>query len=348
MMEWWNDGWALRGGSNCPFHQSFHHSIPNIPSFQHSIPYSIPNSIPYNQDMFTIFAIPKAFRGHTGVIQRNAIRSWTRLQPPPEILLFGNDEGAVEYAAELGIRSIPEVRRNELGTPFISDIFRASQQRSSNDILVYCNSDIILMQDFADAVRRLHLPRFIAAGQRWDLDITELLNFQDGWSDALRLRIERERVLHSPEGMDYFVFTRGLLADMPEFLVGRPAWDNWIVFHARQASIPLIDMTEAVTVVHQNHDYSHIKHRDGPLWEGPEARQNRSVLNTNYNFTIEDATHRLNASGLHHEWRYSRWKRNLDVWSILHPGLAPWISYPRRIVSRLLLQPLRRLAQPRQ
>ena len=29
--------------------------------------------------MITLFAIPKAFAGRAGVIQRNAIASWTRL-----------------------------------------------------------------------------------------------------------------------------------------------------------------------------------------------------------------------------------------------------------------------------
>jgi len=37
--------------------------------------------------MLTLFTIPKAFQGHTGVIQRNAIRSWTLLRPECEIIL---------------------------------------------------------------------------------------------------------------------------------------------------------------------------------------------------------------------------------------------------------------------
>jgi len=36
----------------------------------------------------TIFAIPKAFRGHIGVIQRNAIETWTRMRPAPQVLLL--------------------------------------------------------------------------------------------------------------------------------------------------------------------------------------------------------------------------------------------------------------------
>ena len=48
---------------------------------------SKPSSMPCG---LTIFAMPKAFSGHTGMIQNNAIRSWARLDPKPEILLFGD------------------------------------------------------------------------------------------------------------------------------------------------------------------------------------------------------------------------------------------------------------------
>ena len=50
--------------------------------------------------MLTIFAVPKPFRGHIGVIQRNAIRSWTLLRPACDIILMGNEEGIAEIAAE--------------------------------------------------------------------------------------------------------------------------------------------------------------------------------------------------------------------------------------------------------
>src|SRR5436309_411668 len=42
--------------------------------------------------MLTLFAAPKPFRGHIGIIQRNAITSWTKLQPRPEIILYGTQE----------------------------------------------------------------------------------------------------------------------------------------------------------------------------------------------------------------------------------------------------------------
>jgi len=45
--------------------------------------------------MLTLFALPKPFRGRNGIIQQNAIRSWTLLEPTPEIILFGDEFGTI-------------------------------------------------------------------------------------------------------------------------------------------------------------------------------------------------------------------------------------------------------------
>lgn len=46
--------------------------------------------------MLTIFSYPKPFKGHIDVIQRNAINSWTLLNPKPEIILACDEEGTKE------------------------------------------------------------------------------------------------------------------------------------------------------------------------------------------------------------------------------------------------------------
>lgn len=33
-----------------------------------------------------LFAMPKLFQGHIGIIQNNTVTSWTKLQPRPEIV----------------------------------------------------------------------------------------------------------------------------------------------------------------------------------------------------------------------------------------------------------------------
>src|SRR5882724_4764180 len=102
--------------------------------------------------MLTIFTIPKAFVGHVGVIQRNAIRSWTLLEPRPEIILLGNDEGTAQVARELGLRHIPEITSNQHGTPLLNDMFRRAELNASSPLLCYVNADIVLLREFAEAV----------------------------------------------------------------------------------------------------------------------------------------------------------------------------------------------------
>jgi len=63
--------------------------------------------------MITFFTTAKPFTGHDGVIQRNALKSWTLATPDAEVILFGDEEGAAETARELGIKHVPEVRRLE-------------------------------------------------------------------------------------------------------------------------------------------------------------------------------------------------------------------------------------------
>ena len=97
--------------------------------------------------MLTIFTTAKPFRGHIGIIQRNALQSWKALHPAVEIILFGADEGAADVAQELGLHHEPHVERNEHGIKRLDYLFARAQLIAKHDVLCYVNCDIILMQD---------------------------------------------------------------------------------------------------------------------------------------------------------------------------------------------------------
>ena len=131
----------------------------------------------------TILAMPKPFRGRAGVIQRNAIASWTKLQPRTEVILFGHEEGAAECAGELGLIHIPEVARNRYGTPLLAGIFAEGERRASHELMAYVNADIILPEEFIEGVERVRqtFPEFLAVGRRTNLEVGEPLDFSEGW-----------------------------------------------------------------------------------------------------------------------------------------------------------------------
>ena len=228
--------------------------------------------------MITIFSIPKSFENeHIKVIQKNAIKSWTYLSPKPEIILFGNDNGVSEISKELGILNIPDIKKNDFGTPLLNSAFDLVQKIAKNDILVYINADIILFPDFITKVRMINIPVFLMSGRRWDLDIDELIDFSNvNWENNLRNKVNKEGRLHSFSGMDYFVFPRNLPYKFPPFVVGRPGWDNWFVYKSHSVDIPVIDATKAIKVVHQNHNYFHII--GGKRDKNTEAKKNLKLI----------------------------------------------------------------------
>src|SRR4030067_285811 len=57
--------------------------------------------------MITLFSGPKPFAGPIGLIQDNAIGSWTRLGEGAEVLLLGEETGIREAAERHGGRHIP-------------------------------------------------------------------------------------------------------------------------------------------------------------------------------------------------------------------------------------------------
>lgn len=219
-----------------------------------------------------------------GIIQRNAVESWKRLGAGCEVILFGNDHGTEDVAREVGVRHIPLVLRNEYGTPLINDIFAQAQAHARYDLLCYVNADIILMADFDQAMRRIAkaFDDFLMIGRRYNIDIDRLIDFRGDWEGWLRSLLRERGGLGAPTGLDFFAFRRGTFVEMPHFAVGRPAWDAWMVCDALERGIAVFDATPSVVVVHQNHDYSHVKNGTGRAWEGPEADTNRTLAMHNY------------------------------------------------------------------
>lgn len=249
--------------------------------------------------MITIITTPKPFKDpHITIIQRNAILSWKKSIPGCQIILFGDEQGIEEFAKEIGVICVKDVKKNEFGTPLVNDIFEKAQAMSRNDVVAYVNADIILMSDFGETVKKYARSKFLLIGHRTDMDVKEPVDFENAnWEKNLRKEAEERGKLHGHSGIDYFVFPRGLFDKIPPFALGRGVWDSWLLYSA-WLKTSLVDATNAITAVHQNHDYSHIAGSKRGYSKGPEGKNNLRLGGEAHLFTIRDADFIITGNGL--------------------------------------------------
>jgi hypothetical protein len=250
----------------------------------------------------TIFSAPKPFTDlHIAIIQRNAIQSWQHLGSEVEVLLIGEEPGLSDVAKEYNVKLITNVSRNESGTPLVNSIFTLAREACTSPYLVFVNADILLSSDLIQATRQVEKAftvrqPFLLIGQRWDLDIDQLINFaqvKNDWETHLCDEISRRGKLHKPAGSDYFLFPRSVFQDIPNFAIGRSGWDNWMIYHALKRGWPVIDGTPSITIVHQSHDYSHLS-GGKPHYNHMESQQNMAIAGGLANmYIVLDADYQL-------------------------------------------------------
>ena len=244
----------------------------------------------------TFFTAPKPFTNpHINIIQHNAIQSWKNLGDSVQIFLMGNDEGIAEAAQELQVRHFPQVLCNEKGTPLISSMLQIARENSQSPYLCIINTDILVLPEMLTVLRSVssQMEKFLLVGQRWDAAITELLPADDSLFPFLRKEIARIGRLHPPMGSDYFLFPRTCFNKIPDFAIGRAGWDNWMIYKARLEGWKVIDGSHAITIVHQDHDYSHFK--DGKAhYRQPETKVNVVLAGGRHTiYTLHDAQRKI-------------------------------------------------------
>ncbi|MCL6606408.1 MAG: hypothetical protein K6T94_26410 [Paenibacillus sp.] len=295
-------------------------------------------SVPRNKKSFGIIAMPKPFKGHIGVIQRNSIGSWVNLVSPNNIVLCGTEEGCAETALLLGTRYNPEVARNEYGTPLLNGLFKIGENLLQTDLICFVNSDIMFTSRLLKAVEIVsgRWNKFLLVGRRINLDLREPWDFsQPDWEISLEAKADKEGELFTADGIDYFIFPRSMWGEIPPFAIGRPAFDNWLIYRARSLRVPVIDATRVIMAIHQNHDYSHYSGGKAAVWDGPEAQRNRELAGGwNHIFDIFDATWLLTPSGLKRGLSGKYIRRRFIRLPVLYPTLGCFVTTSKSLLNR--------------
>lgn len=142
--------------------------------------------------------------------------------------------------------------------PKFAEVVRRVAEGAS-PVVMYANADILFDSSIAQVVKwcEQQTDDFLIVGRRTD-------ELEGG-----------QRELHRPSGMDYFIFRKGMFADLPETTVGRAYYDSALLAYCLRRKIRVIDATDVLQVVHQWHDYGHVEGGRDEVFSGAEARANK-------------------------------------------------------------------------
>ena len=290
--------------------------------------------------MITIFCTPKNFEGIFDVIQKNAIRSWRKVSSEIEIIIFGDSFGAKEIASEVNGIYYPKIKCSKNGVPFLSDLFDKANKISVNDTLMFINADIIIPKNIFDPIKIIknQFQNFLSVGSRWDLDVDQSINFEK--EDIVKLFWEKANnysVRSSPAAIDYFIFNKNSIKKIPDFVIGRPGYDNWLLWYARRNLIPLIDLSNEIRVIHQNHHFNFHNIKQDPKIYYEEDGLNNRKIHGNKVLNLLDANYEL-INGMINKKKSKEWfDRNLRSLPQIFPEISFVLKLYRKIYRKYLI-----------
>lgn len=205
----------------------------------------------------SLVAVCKPWRGPDAAHQDAALASWARLKIP--VVLCGRDDGVADACRRWGFLHEPDVRTGtELdlnsAAPLLPDVLAAGA-RHADGLLCLINADIIVCPDFADRLSSLvqrHGRDAFIVGRRRNFAFGAYDDDAEGDPRCLMAHSE----LHPPTGADFFAFRHDFFDEpIPEFVLGRPAFDNWLMWMACEYGRPAIDASESIVTFHPAHEY---------------------------------------------------------------------------------------------
>lgn len=197
-------------------------------------------------------------------------------------------------------------------------MLRRARGASDAPLVCYANSDIILMQEFLEAVGAVvrQMPRFLAVAHRLNIDLRVPIDFAGDWEAAFRREVMPRGMPGDHTGIDFFVFPRDMYMEVPPLAIGRAWFDQWMIRAAREQRVPVVDVTPVARAIHQLHEYGHIEGGQKAAYWGEEARRNLEMYGgAPHAFTLLEATHELQPDGELRQVRFRREKHVAREWA---------------------------------
>jgi len=194
-------------------------------------------------------------------IHSRLIRNWAALSPALEPVLFvpSTEYNTSSWKATASsynwtVRILYELRHH---LPIVKAMFQHALSFANTPFIGYANADILFDRSLISTLRHLHQKLDVAnqmmliVGRRRNVAINKIdLGSGDNLTHISSL--DYVKFFHG-RAQDYFIVSRRGLPwqEIPDFVVGRNGYDNWLVARAQDWNITLVDASKTILALHQ-------------------------------------------------------------------------------------------------
>jgi hypothetical protein len=209
----------------------------------------------------------KKFKPPYGMIQHSALYSW-----------HANDIKIVAPENEVGLKEscsgyknlilFPGVKRaRELGfqnqSPIVKDLIDKALPYVETPMIGLINSDIIIPEDFSSLTERIFKKygfNIFLVTSRQDIQLNYSVNSLESYTAVQK---ELKQFYDTLTSSDLFITSkfwwRKIVSVMPEFILGRYAWDNWLHMYAEMnMNNDKYNASKIINILHCKHSHDHI------------------------------------------------------------------------------------------
>lgn len=175
---------------------------------------------------------------------------------------------AVHSEIKNRVQFLPGVREGPHGTVLLGSAIEALKAKEPQALAYgFFNADILLSRSAVVALKKVTnmFGEYFLVGHRATVDVSDadwaqIDFFSDTWEES---PVFQSAVYDRQDAEDFFLWSAEFWdkrrITIPNFHIGRPAYDNWLVNAALHTFQPVVDASRLLIAYHRKHDYAHLK-----------------------------------------------------------------------------------------
>ena len=241
------------------------------------------NDFPQKPPLLTLFTTWN--NSKENFARRNTtVSNWAQLTPQIIPVLFTNDQGLQRNVEQKGWRTLP-VLKSQIGIPVLKNMYLEAMKQFNSTFYAYANGDILFTDTLLTFLMSINKNEtllsntLLIVGQRTNVknvSAEEAVNF-----DLLKNASTTRGKLFTTWAEDYFITTKKFpWSNMPSVVVGRRAYDNFLVLESIKQHFIVIDATKTILAIHHTTNAGNFENR-----KKAQSDFNAALISKFYNST---------------------------------------------------------------